>query len=179
MANGDQTERSEGWGTEAGRYAQGWGYGSGVFNPLMPTEKSINPLKGMSLEQIQGLYSGGMGPDFLSAELIKRAAKSAWDFVQVPGKVASGEFTPYPGYANTVDPAAYAGQMAGYGLGTGALLAPRVPASMFGGVGAYTARIMPEELYGIATPTGSRTLAEAQILQRQGANRDDIFHRTG
>src|SRR5215471_4596531 len=179
MANGDQTDRSEGWGTEAGRYARDWGYGSGTFNTLMPTQPSINPLRGMSPEQIQGLYAGGMGPDFLSAELIKRAGKAAWDFVQVPGKVASGDLTPYPGYANTVDPAAYAGQMAGYGLGTGALLAPRVPASMFGGLRAETARINPEDLYSIATPGGSRTLREAFDLMNRGANRDEVFHRTG
>jgi|SRR5215469_248245 len=42
--------------------------------------------------------------------------------IKPPGQILFGERTPYAGYANSLDPAAYAGRLAGYGMGVGNLL---------------------------------------------------------
>jgi len=54
----------------------------------------------------------------------KGVAGDVWDLVKAPGEILSGERTPYAGAANSLDPAAYAGRLAGYGLGIRALGGP-------------------------------------------------------
>src|SRR5215831_16172573 len=100
--------------------------GPGAFAPADPD----NPLA----PQVLGSQLLTRG----AANLLWRAAKSfgsdVADLVTTPGRVLTGEATPYPGYSNSIDPAAYAARLAGYGMGFGrAMPAPTGSVGMFAG----------------------------------------------
>src|SRR5215469_6267410 len=78
--------------------------------------------------------------------------------IKPPGQILFGERTPYAGYANSLDPAAYAGRLAGYGMGVGNLL---------GGAGEGVAR-----QFGAWHGTGSgpfREFSDEYLGTGQGA----------
>jgi len=90
-------------------------------------------------------------------------AGDIWEnLIKPPGEILSGERTPYAGYANSLDPAAYAGRVAGYGLGAGNLLggAGEGVASQFGAW--HGTRVAPFREFStspehIATGAGAQT----------------------
>ena len=109
-------------------------------------------------------------------------AGDVWEnLIKPPGQILLGERTPYAGYANSLDPAAYVGRLAGYGMGVGSVLAPAMDAGagMFAGSLARTAKHLPVGDDLNLPIGGSRTLGDAMFLQMRGADRDEIFDKTG
>jgi hypothetical protein len=125
------------------------------------------------------MYSGGYGPDFFSAELIKNMVQGMYGLASKPSQVISGEFPVRPGSTDVSDVkpiTQYGGELALAGMGVG-MAAPPTSAGMFASIGSRTARLTPDRFAKIGLGEGS--VVEAMDMAKKGIHRDEVFARTG